>query len=345
MLFRKKEYKKCFWRKLFGIVSLLFVPLFISSANASAVSVTNILSAQSSYTENFDSTVKYFTTSGNTPLTVLSRSSITGLWDYSLNFVFANPVSNHTGTGFTHTITYTLTSNGNYINSNLTSQLVNSSLRFENVSADMPYCSSVLEIIALSSSSVTFKQQTSCPYGSYTDGTNFQNVLSTVNYNPNSLFWCANDSSRTCPSTLSVTLSNVNYEFKLNTSDSDSLLQTQINQNQEFYNANYDSVSNISDQTTSDISGATNAQTTSIIGIISSFVTAMQSVQAGSCELTLPFPSFVGGNTVVNPCSGKEKAPTIVSVGSSMFLIGVFVPFAFIVLKMIFGEIRSFTNG
>ena len=127
----KKEKTRCFWLKLFGIVALLFVPLFLSSADTSAVSVSSVLSAQSSYTENFDSTVKYYTTSGNVPLTVLSRSSITGLWDYALNFVFSNPVSNHTGTGFTHTITYTLTSNGNYINNNLTSQLVNSSLRFE----------------------------------------------------------------------------------------------------------------------------------------------------------------------------------------------------------------------
>ena len=112
-----------------------------------------------------------------------------------------------------------------------------------------------------------------------------------------------------------------------------------------YYNNYYDSVDNIEGQTTSDIDNATSSQTTSIIGTISSFVTALGTVQTGSCELTLPFPQFIGGNTTVNPCTGKDKAPTIVQVGSSMFLIGVFIPFAFMILKMIYNEIRSFTNG
>ena len=131
-----------------------------------------------------------------------------------------------------------------------------------------------------------------------------------------------------------------------------SLLQTQINQNQtiinqnaEYYGHEYEATDNISNQSASDIDGATNAQTTSIIGTISSFVSALGSVQAGSCELTLPFPSFVGGQQVVNPCTGKDKAPTIVQIGSSMLLIVFFVPLAFIVLKMIYNEIRSWTNG
>lgn len=132
----------------------------------------------------------------------------------------------------------------------------------------------------------------------------------------------------------------------------DTLLQTQIdqnttiiNQNNEYYSHEYDATDNISGQSASDIQGATNAQTTSIIGTISSFVSALGSVQAGSCELTLPFPSFVGGQQVVNPCTGKDKAPTIVQIGSSMLLIVFFVPLAFIVLKMIYNEIRSWTNG
>ena len=132
----------------------------------------------------------------------------------------------------------------------------------------------------------------------------------------------------------------------------DALLSQQIAQNEvliqiqnDFYNANYDAVDNINNQSTSDIPNATNAQTTSLIGTITSFVSAISTVSTGSCELTLPFPNFVGGSQTVNPCTGKEKAPTIVAIGSSMFLIGIFIPFAFIVLKMIYNEIRSFTNG
>ena len=133
---------------------------------------------------------------------------------------------------------------------------------------------------------------------------------------------------------------------------SDSLLQTTMNQNntiinnnQEYYDANYDAVDNIDNQSASDIQNATSQQTTSIIGTITSFVGALSNVQAGSCELTLPFPNFVGGNTNVNPCNGKDKAPSMITVGSSLLLIGFFIPFAFITLRMIFNEIRSFTNG
>lgn len=113
----------------------------------------------------------------------------------------------------------------------------------------------------------------------------------------------------------------------------------------EYYDKTYEAIDNIEGQNASDIPNSSSSQTTSIIGTISSFVSALGTVQAGSCELTLPFPEFVGGNTVVNPCRFKEKAPAIISIGSSMLLIGVFIPLAFILLKMIYNEIRSFTNG
>ena len=116
------------------------------------------------------------------------------------------------------------------------------------------------------------------------------------------------------------------------------VLYLQQEQEQEAYD-------NISSQSPSDIPDSTNSQTTSIIGVISNFISSLSTIQTGSCELILPFPNFAGGSQVVNPCSGKEKAPSIVQIGSSMLLIGTFIPLAFIVLKMIYNEIRSWTNG
>ena len=113
----------------------------------------------------------------------------------------------------------------------------------------------------------------------------------------------------------------------------------------EYYEQNYDSVDNISNQTTNDIPNSTSSQTTSIIGVISGFISSLSSYQATSCSLTLPFPSYAGGSTTVDPCSGKEIAPTIVQIASSLLLICTFIPLAFVVLRMIYNEIRSWTNG
>lgn len=105
-------------------------------------------------------------------------------------------------------------------------------------------------------------------------------------------------------------------------------------------------VDNIDNQSANDMSGSSDQQTTSIIGTISSFVGAFSNVQASAnCNLTLPFPEFLGGNTMVNICQGKEKAPALIAIGSSLLLIVTFVPLAFIMLRMIYSEIRSFTNG
>lgn len=119
-----------------------------------------------------------------------------------------------------------------------------------------------------------------------------------------------------------------------------------INQNKEYYNHEYEAEDNISSQNTSDIQGAENAQTTSIIGTISSFVGAFSNISPSqNCEMDLPFPDFVGGNQRVNICQGKDKAPAIITIASSLLLILTFVPVAFVVLSMIYREIRSFTNG
>lgn len=116
--------------------------------------------------------------------------------------------------------------------------------------------------------------------------------------------------------------------------------------NNNYYEEESESVDNISDQTTSDISNATNSQTTSLINTLTSFVGAITAIDTtGNCQLTLPFPNFAGGSFTVNPCNGADKAPTIIQVFSSLFLIGIFVPLAWLLLKMIYNEIRSWTNG
>lgn len=120
---------------------------------------------------------------------------------------------------------------------------------------------------------------------------------------------------------------------------------TLINQNDQYYQHEYAGENNIANQQASDIEGAENQQTTNIIGFISSFVAALQNVQASDCTLTLPFPVFAGGTYTANICDGKQYAPTIISVAGSLLLIGTFVPLAFILLRMIYNEIRSWTNG
>lgn len=117
------------------------------------------------------------------------------------------------------------------------------------------------------------------------------------------------------------------------------------NQNKDYYDKNYEAVDNIDNQSSSDIQGAENAQTTNLINVISGFISAFSSISAGNCNLTLEFPDYAGGTRVVNICSGKEKAPRIVEIGSSLLLICVFVPLAYILIRMIYNEIRSWTNG
>lgn len=139
-------------------------------------------------------------------------------------------------------------------------------------------------------------------------------------------------------------------EFTNNVSET--LLQQQIyqnnliiEQNQSVIDQNNSAYDAISGQDVSDIPDSTNSQTTSLIGVISNFISSLSSYNATSCSLTLPFPNYAGGTTTVDPCSGKEIAPTIVQVASSLLLICTFVPLAFIVLRMIYNEIRSWTNG
>ena len=104
-------------------------------------------------------------------------------------------------------------------------------------------------------------------------------------------------------------------------------------------------IDNIENQNSSDIQGSENGQTTSLINVISGFISAFSGVSVTNCNFTLEFPDYAGGSRVVNICSGKDKAPRIVEIGSSLLLICVFVPLAYILIRMIYNEIRSWTNG
>ena len=117
------------------------------------------------------------------------------------------------------------------------------------------------------------------------------------------------------------------------------------NIDQEFYDEQRQGVQNISDQSVSDIQGSENQTTTNLIGVLSGFISAFSNINATNCNLTLEFPNYAGGTRVVDICQGKERAPRIVEIGSSLLLIGVFVPLAYFLIKMIYNEIRSWTNG
>ncbi len=122
----------------------------------------------------------------------------------------------------------------------------------------------------------------------------------------------------------------------------DTLNQTQSQQQQEEQQA----TDNISNQSPSDMgSDVENQQTTSIINLFGSFLSALTSVNAGSCVIQLPFPSYAGGNWTMNICQYKDKAGNIISLFASATLILFYLPVAWRLLGMIYNEIRSFTNG
>lgn len=88
-----------------------------------------------------------------------------------------------------------------------------------------------------------------------------------------------------------------------------------------------------------------NAATTNLIGAFSSLLSALTSLNATNCNVTLPFPSALGGNMTVNICQNKDYAGNIISVFGSLTLCVFYVPLALKLLSMIYNEIRSFTNG
>lgn len=107
----------------------------------------------------------------------------------------------------------------------------------------------------------------------------------------------------------------------------------------------YDAVDNIDNQSPSDIQGTENQVTTNLIGIISSFISELSNFTATDCNLDLPLPSFIGGNTTVNICQGKDVLGNFISLFSTLTVLLFYIPLAWVLLKMIYNEIRSWTNG
>lgn len=118
-----------------------------------------------------------------------------------------------------------------------------------------------------------------------------------------------------------------------------------INYNQEYYDEQRQADQNISNQSTSDIQGSENQATTNLIGILSNFLTQLQSFQATDCNLSLPFPQFIGGTQVVNICQGKDVLGNFITIIGTLAMVTFYIPLALVLLKMIYNEIRSFTNG
>lgn len=352
---------KCFshYRKLFITLAVLFVPfyLLLKSTNVSAVSVTSVLSSQSSFTKNFDSTLLYQTLgSGSIPRQVLGTdANMTGLWDYSLNFVFTNPVSPHSGTGFSHSIYFTLSSNGNFVNTNLPNLMANARLTFEGVNTSSSYCTSNFGIYSLTSNSVRFRISSSCPAGSYGSNQNFQNVLAVVNYKPESLFWCANDSERPCPSNpVYVTLSDVQYTFELLQSNQDSANQTIINQNQTIINQNQQQIDrdnqdrqdleNQVGDTSDEASGAAASVTSGfspLTSVIGGFVNIILHPPQSDCVIDADLGHMDLGD--IDLC--QLSPPPAIQVISTLLIIGFTIPFAYSLILFLLRLLGNITEG
>lgn len=123
------------------------------------------------------------------------------------------------------------------------------------------------------------------------------------------------------------------------------LLKSCKNGNQALYDQQRQADDNISNQSSSDINGAENQATTNLIGVLSSFLTQLQSFQPTNCNLSLPFPQFIGGTQTVNICQGKDVLGNFITIIGTLAMVTFYIPLALVLLKMIYNEIRSFTNG
>lgn len=105
--------------------------------------------------------------------------------------------------------------------------------------------------------------------------------------------------------------------------------------------AEFDSVDNINNQTPSDISDSTDQHTTNLMGIFSSFVSAVTAAGATNCNIVANWGHLNLGT--LNLC--RDQPPAFVSVIGSIVLIVILVPCAYWLVMRILAEIRSFTNG
>lgn len=138
-------------------------------------------------------------------------------------------------------------------------------------------------------------------------------------------------------SVVSAIQSSPNYSQSLN--DIKDAIQ---NQNQEEEDAVQDAADDAADAAADNSS---NSATTNLVGVLSSFLSAITNFSATDCNVTLAFPSYAGGSMTFNVCQYKDKAGSIISVFTSLTLIVFYLPLAIKLLSMIYNEIRSFTNG
>lgn len=141
---------------------------------------------------------------------------------------------------------------------------------------------------------------------------------------------------------------------------SNALLQTQINQNQaiinqnnQYYSHEYQAETNIQNQSSSDIPNASDQKTTSLIGFLGDFVGAIGNINtSGDCSINLTINELPDGftyNQNVNPCIGKDK---FIAGGGNVFFevflpivaLLFYLPFVIFILRLIYKEIRSFTD-
>ena len=345
------------YQKLFITLALLFVPCFflLKSTNASATSITSLTATQVQYTKNFDNTMQYYNWSNvPVPITVLSVPNPTGVWDYSMQFSFPNP-SSDTGSGFTHTIYFTLDSPGPYANENLNNYLAYANLEFSGLDTFLPYCSQTFNIQSLTSNSVRFMIQASCPNKTYQDDQSYDNVLATITYHPQSIFWCANDSDRICPANFAVTLRDVDYYFEINENTStDDLLQQQINQNATIINQNQQQIDqdmqdrtdlqNTSGNAQSDASSAASSidnAKTSLLTVIGNFVNIVINPPASNCVIDGDMGNMDLGD--IDLC--QLSLPPAFAVIGSLLIIGFIIPFAYSLIMTVLSMLKGATDN
>lgn len=143
-----------------------------------------------------------------------------------------------------------------------------------------------------------------------------------------------------------LTTSNGNLQLirgKLD--DIATLLEEQNEAQQDQQEQEQQAQSNIENQSISDIEDSTSQATTNLIGVLSSFLTELQGFSATNCNLSLPFPQFIGGTQIVNICQGKDVLGNFITVVGTLAMVVFYIPLAIVLLKMIYNEIRSFTNG
>lgn len=339
--------RQCFWRKSFIILALLFATFFI-------VLKSEDVNAQSLNTQSFD--LQYKQT-------------------YDSNYHYANGIY----AGFSHNIvmdpgahikqyqinTVPFTAGGNFASLHFETNIVSTSYfgRF-NPWVNLPY--QTIIVCNSSPSGVTVNARNLSYATTYWVNSQNENNNTLTFYGDVVLkgFTQGNSYSLTCA------IGNTQYSFYeysggsavwfeqnpmtilFTNNETDNLLNIQINQtetiinqNETYYNHEYQAEDNISGQTAGDISDASNNVTTNLLGIIQSFITELGTLQATDCNLEMPFPEFMGGTTTVNICQGRDVLGNTVAIISSVALIMFYIPLAFVLIRLIYNEIRSWTNG